>query len=41
MDVNLPPLPGQTPNEIYQISTYNTETHETTYENITNGVFKK
>ena len=31
MDVNLPPIPDQKAGENYQISIYNTETHETTY----------
>lgn len=41
MDVTLPPIPEQKPNESYQISIFNTETHETSYESISNGVFRK
>lgn len=41
MDVNLPPIPDQKAGENYQISIYNTETHETNYETISNGVFRK
>lgn len=41
LDVKFPPIPNQVEGEVYQIEIYNTETHQTLYESIANGKYRK
>lgn len=41
LDVKFPVLPDQINGEVYQIQIYNTETHQTLYESIPNGRYRK
>lgn len=41
LDIKFPALPDQVAGEVYQIEIYNTETHQTLYETITNGRYRK
>lgn len=41
LDVRFPVLPDQVNGEVYQIEIYNTETHQTLYETVPNGRYRK
>lgn len=41
LDVKFPALPDQVNGEVYQIEIYNTETHQSLYESIPNGRYRK
>lgn len=41
LDIKFPALPDQVNGEVYQIEIFNTETHETLFETIANGRYRK